>query len=163
MPIPLYVLPAHGITEDRDNNLVTVFMVIEQFILRKHPGAVLGTPLEQVVPDVAPMTSGLIRVIAVWMKEDEDQGIEFEHQFGIAVQGQEQWGDISKFSFHPDKPLYRFIMASDGFLVPTEACQGYFVSRIRRMGTEKWTHSHRYPVNVILLHDPTGPSTQEKG
>ena len=30
MPKPIYILPAHGIAEDRDSNLVTVFSIIEQ-------------------------------------------------------------------------------------------------------------------------------------
>src|ERR1700693_3781345 len=73
MPVPLYVLASHGISEDRDNNLVTVFLIIESLALRRHT----GVPVEQVIPDVAPMTSGLIRAISVWVAEDGDIGVEF--------------------------------------------------------------------------------------
>ena len=94
--------------------------------------------------------TGIMKAIAVWMQEDEDKDVEFEHEFVFVHDGKEDSTGISPFVF---KGLFnRFIMTLGGFVVPAASTMYYFRSRIRKRGENDWLTSQVYPL--------TGSSTE---
>ncbi len=155
MPRPIFVLPAQGVVEDRDTNMLSIFGVIDQLTIGEGLRA-KATPDHPAVP----IDAGIIKVLAVWMREDGDNDVDFEHQFSIIHEGKEELD--AKVQFRFKGPLHRFIMTVAGFLVPEHSSMVYLRSRLRRVGSEEWIGSQDYPLWVRLVAPSEIPFPESK-
>jgi hypothetical protein len=139
---PVYIIACEGLSEDRATGLVTIFQVTEQIVLNRNidgkpPQKIQGTP-----------RSNIIRVIAVWMHDDEDKNQEFDYQFvAHAVDGTEITLTDAQVVFGNEEGMFlkRFTLAIVG--VPewlTKTGKVFIEHRMRRSGQTEWS-SQRFP------------------
>ena len=136
MPRPVYVLCARGISEDKISGLMTVFSILETIDITPHK------------PDQSNLIDNRtlqLFVLAVWMKDDADGGIDFEHQWILHSGTAHDLATGTSFQFEQEKPLFRFTLIVQGLKLPDENGLIEFESRVRRAGFEEWI-SQRYPI-----------------
>lgn len=153
MPKPVYILLAHNIVQDKDTNLLSVSGVIERVDVRMRR-AIEGAA-HNLHRDEIPFNAGMFKLVAVWMREPEDVGVDFEHKFSIEMDGAEPHTEIRPYAFSGDqtKTLQRIIVTLRGFPIPATPGIVLLKSSLRRVGSENWV-SQQYPVQVNIYEIP---------
>lgn len=136
---PVYIIASQSTAEDKLTNLMSLFSVFESVEFHAEP-----------ISGNHPMPAQQFRVVAVWMREEGDEAIEFEQQFrfhrpGLGI---EEVSAPAQFRFEsPERWLHRFMLICNSF--PPVSASGIFEveSRVRRVGSEDWV-SQRYPIRV---------------
>lgn len=145
---PVYIIACQSTAEDKLTNLMSLFSVFES--VEFHAGPASGNQ---------PIPAQQLRVVAVWMRGEGAETIEFEHQFrfhrpGLGIQ---EVAAPAAFRFESsDRWLHRFMLICDGFPAVSESGIFELESRVRRAGGEDWV-SQRYPIRVQFV-----PATESK-
>jgi len=154
MPRPVFVILAHGVSEDKTTNLVSLFTIVE---VVRHPVAAEEKPTD---PSSDKTTFRLslfseLTALAVWMREDGDEQTVFEHQFAVYVPGETDEKltvPPQPFQFEAEKSLRRFRLNIQGLLpVGKESGIMELESRVRKAeSSDEWLRQ-RYPIVSQIL------------
>src|SRR5690349_11661037 len=98
MPKPIYIICSESIAQDRETNVLSLFNIIERFVVT--PGAAIvdndtGMPVVSLIS---------FRVIAVWMGTEDDRDVQYESQMILHHPndpGKDMTVDAGKFVFGP--------------------------------------------------------------
>jgi hypothetical protein len=149
MPLPVYIVCARSFSEDRSTGLVSFFHVVEGIGIAEIP---------QAGESSIPRDIGELRVIAAWMKGDEDSSPdEFEHQLVFHLPGASDPITTIIVRFRFAMAIHRFGF-STGAVFATFKAPGLvrIESRVRKVGSEAWL-SQSFPIRVTpvkpLAHD----------
>jgi hypothetical protein len=136
MPRPVYVLCAKGITEDKLSSLMTAFSILEsmEFGTERREASILFDPL-----------TVQLQGLSVWMREESDDEVEFEHQWAVHGGGRHDTLPATTFRFERERPLFRFTLLTKGIPILTESGLIEFESRVRRLGADEWL-SQSFPI-----------------
>lgn len=143
MPRPAYIICSESGVIDQSRNLASHFSVLEKITFQRRP-------VQERLEDRTAIFR--CRVVAVWMKTDEDTpGQEFEAQlvFVSPPNGREIIvAETGRFAFAPDKTFSRFVMQLAGPL-PAEGAGILWVKhRIRVVGDEEWM-TQEFPIVIV--------------
>ena len=162
MPKPVYVMCAHDIVQDKETNRMSIFNVVEKMVVKQFAKPV---SVGQMEPGMLPPGLGLLKAVAVWMKEPSDAG-EFEHEFVITSDGVETSVGSQPFVFadDPKKLLHRFFLEFQGGLpVPAESGTLIIRSRVRHSAaTDCISQDYLIPVEVLLKTEESEIATHQE-
>lgn len=160
MAKPLYIVCAESGVEGKEKNLISIFNVLEKVTLsiesleKSDPSG----PAKAVIQPL------MLWAIAVWMKEEGDEGRQFESQFVVfSPDGAEIIKAEPKvFGFVSGKYLTRMILRLQ--LVVTSFPEGFLriQSRIREVGKTEWL-SQEYPILVEVRTTQQATTGDEGG
>ncbi len=140
MPRPVSITCSEMVSENRRDNQLSIFGLVEMIKVASRPAA----------GSVPPSPSIRSTVVAIWMKNPEDEGVDFEEQIVFHLPGDEVEVVAAevKFSFSEGKPLHRIVVELCGW--PPLKNSGVFriECRVRPVGEETWTASQEYPIVV---------------
>lgn len=149
MPKPVYIICSESALEDRETGHVSIISVIDK--LEYHLGDLSPSDIESGAASIANFPS---RLTATWMKEDSDDGVEFEHEvaFSMPNTGSELVVLNHTFVFE-SFPCMRFNIKIPRF--PGVRAPGimYLTSRIRKKNATEWI-SQSYPIVVEFAKTP---------
>jgi hypothetical protein len=144
MPLPAYLICSEGVSIDKDANKVTLFNVSEQI------GIIPKAQLEQAGLPASPL---LLRIISVWMREDNDPpDIRFENQFVLHFpQTAEMIVSQAEFSFLASARFHRIF--TQPIFVPGVPGPGLLKieSRLRRTGDADWLHRQFFYIELSAI------------
>lgn len=155
MPKPVYIICATGVIEDKQTNLVTIFQAIETVSMTHS-----DDPKRLAVNEI-PAEFGQMTVLSVWMKQDDDEAVSFEHQFVLHC---DELDDVTiesdPFTFGDNAYLHRFKMTFRG--IPPLQSSGMLaiISRIRKVGDTDWIDSQKYPIRAVVTRHKVTPNPQ---
>lgn len=135
MPSPVYIICAHDIVENKATNVVSIFNVVEK-ITASRAQAGESVPLPHVT---------LLKAIAVWRKEEGDEGQEFESEMTVRAGDEELGRATSVFQFDATAGLHRIILTFPVMLAVQEDGVVTVRSRIRRADNGDWIEQS-YPI-----------------
>ena len=140
MPKPVYIICSESGTQDKNTGLVSLFNIVEKF------------QISEISPEQKQKGLGgnapVVRMIAVWMRsqEDENQGFEYEVVLFVPPNDREVGGGPGgRFQF--THPLHRLTMT----LVLPSGFEGAGVmrveNRVRKVGDQHWLRQE-YPIFI---------------
>ena len=143
MPRPVYIICSESGAIDEATNLVSHFSVLEQITFRRRPD-------EEKLAD-RPLALFRCRVVAVWMKTDDDV-IDRDYESQVVLvdppEGKETIVGEQRFRFAADKRLQRFIADLVGHF-PAEGSGTLWIKhRIRMVGHAEWM-TQEFPIVII--------------
>lgn len=142
MPRPVYIICSESGAVDESRGLASHFSVLEQITFQRRPA-------QEKLQDRPALFR--CRVVAVWMKTDEDiprQEFQSQLAFVSPPAGKEIIVGENRFAFAPDKAFYRFVMQLVGPL-PVEGAGILWVQhRVRRVGEEEWL-TQEFPIVIV--------------
>jgi hypothetical protein len=146
MPLPVYILCSESGSEDKETGLLSLFNVIDK--LRVNTGA-MPMPLT-----AAPITQ--LRITAVWMREQGDDGNEFEFEVIFRPpKGDEIKAMRGTFSFA--MPLYRIIARVIGMFPIQGEGVLWIENRVRKVGAGGW-RKQESPIFIEQFAFPAQPA-----
>lgn len=146
MPKPVYILCSKSGAEDAGS--LSIFEIIEKFIITKIPA-----PPSEKGGGIVVVESTKIRVTAVWMRSEGDEGKEFEGEFAAIFPPHESRLELGpKASFSFTQNFYRLTGIFQGLLPIQEDGMMWITCRIREVGTSEW-NEQRYPILLELKKD----------
>jgi hypothetical protein len=149
---PLFIICSDSGTEDKQTGLVSLFNISEKLTLEAH------APPDGDDSKKMQITALLrFQVLAVWMKEADDEGKYFESRFWIEAPGREAYiaPVTDSFIIPHGKHLQRFRLNYEGPPFFKQSGVLRFASELREVGTEKWL-SQDYVVIVETVGDLAG-------
>jgi hypothetical protein len=153
MPRPVYILCSESGTEDKQTGLLSFFHVIEKI-------QIISVPEADEQGRVF-LTSQRIRVVAVWMRGEEDSPTqEFEYQTVLVLPPyhKEIPSGYGRFVF--SKPLHRFTVSDLGPLLFEGPGIMRAESRLRKLGEQTWLKQD-YP--IIVEEFQPHPGNRQEG
>lgn len=153
MPIPAYLLLAHGMLDDATSGLITAFNIVEAIEAKPVSG------LPKTKDGITILRWSPLYVIATWMidqKAGESRRDVFEHEVRMLLpdpEAEEETQILSvvadEFSFReaPEKPLYRLTVGLQSPVPLAGPGLMWVESRTRKKGAPEWI-VQRYPVVV---------------
>jgi len=92
--------------------------------------------------------------LSVWMREDGDDDVIFEHQFVMVLPNREQPMPSAPFQFSAGSQLQRFRLLMQGVPLLDESCMVYIESHVRRPDTgQLWRQQYPIICNVQRLQE----------
>ena len=143
MPRPVYIICSESGAIDETTNLVSHFSVLEQITFRRRPD-------QEKLAD-RPLALFRCRVVAVWMKTDDDViDRDYESQVVLVAppEGRETIVGEQRFRFAADKRLQRFIADLGGPFPAKGSGTLWIKHRIRMVGHAEWM-TQEFPIVVI--------------
>ena len=145
MAKPAYIIGAQTIIEDKDTSLVSAMTIIEKFTITVgRPAEAAPAPQPDTAQILTPTPTNLPwAVIAGWIKEPGDEGVEFEHQWAVYTAA----GDDTTSSSMPIVPFSfaagaftqnRFRLTLPGMFPVAKDGFAIIESRIRKDGETDW-------------------------
>lgn len=154
MPMPVYMVAAETVLQDRRSGLLSIINVIEKMTIQLAPAATDGENQE---PAGLPGNQVWMRVVCVWMGLPEDVGREFETDLQIEMPDgkQRELKGGGSFSFSADKPLRRAIFEVGGNLDPGQSGVVRIIARLRPVGETEWlTQQFAGLIEVVRVENP---------
>jgi len=160
MPRPVYIVVAKDVVEDKSKSFVSIFSVLELLNMTVAP------PRENVDPNLLAELNDAHRratefsAISVWMRENGDENVLFEHQFAMVFPDREDPVPAYPFQFSAQFAQIRFRLTIQGIRPLEESCTIYVDSRVRRLDTgDQW--QQRYPIICNVQQPQQHPAPQE--
>lgn len=145
MPSPVFILVARTAVEDKATRFLSFFSVLEMLTVSQSPPVGNADPALVSALNRALRQANEYTAFAVWMREDGDDDIVFDHQFSLIFPDREDQVPATPFQFNAEFPLQRFRLSIQGIPPLAESCIVYAQSLIRRPGTDQTWHQ-RYPI-----------------
>jgi hypothetical protein len=145
MPQPVYIICSELISQDKETNQLSIFSIVES--LEAHRGQTQRKQGHNVV--------GKSRIVAVWMKDDGDEEVQFEEEivFLLPPNDKEVVAAKGTFHFESGKYLHRSIINMLGWPPIKGSGVMWVQSRIRRKDDEQWK-TQSYPIVVDFQEHP---------
>ena len=156
MPRPVFMICSEMASENKKDNQLSIFGVIEMLTLQiaAKEGATVPPPERSIKS----------RIIAAWLKEEADEGVEFEEQVVFHLPGatDEVVAAEQRFRFDDEMCIHRISLQMLGW--PPMATPGLFriECRVRPVGEEHWM-SQEYPIVIEVVHIPPDSGESDDG
>jgi hypothetical protein len=152
MPQPTYMLCCLASSEDKATGLISHFNVIESVEINIPPLEPSGIALAQAFS---------IQIVAVWQRSAPiDATAEFEMEIVATRPGETKPASLFSGRFKFEKERYR--MVANLTMVPHPNSKSgifRFVSRVRQVGTTKWSSQEYCVHSVVKSSIPPEPSS----
>lgn len=144
MPRPACIVLCEAVVQDKDRNLASLFNLVERITLQITPAA--DRSKRVVVQSGRPILS----ILVTWMREDEDQGKEFDFDMAFIGPNNKPTGDTMSGTFTFAKPFQRLLYNLEGAPPLKQAGVHSVRARIKESGEgNKWLSQH-YPFLVEI-------------
>lgn len=156
MPRPACIVLCESVIQDKDRNLASLFNLVERMTMHKVKAA--DRSKRVVVQSGRPS----LCILVTWMREDEDQGKEFDIDMAFIGPDNKPTGDPMSGTFTFTKPFQRLLYNLEGAPPLKEAGVHSARARIRESGKGNRWQSQSYPFLVEIQRvdesssEPTG-------
>ncbi len=156
MPRPVCIVLCESVVQDKDRNLASLFNLVERVTMRTVKEA--DRSKRVVVQSGRPSLS----ILVTWMREDEDQGKEFDMDMAFIGPNNKPTDDPMSGTFTFTKPFQRLVYNLEGAPPLKEAGVHSVRARIKESGEgSKWLSQHyRFLVEIQRVDES---STEPKG
>jgi hypothetical protein len=155
MARPVYIVCARSGSEDKDTGLLSLFELLEKFmIVRVDPGKPANAPTI-----VQPLQ---LRMVATWMIETDqgeryDDSFEYEFRLVMPPKPTIHFLGGGTFKFIEPQPLHRFTLRIEAPL-PFEGPGVMWVQSVVRKPGKEWIQSYPIFLEEIPMPSPSAPS-----
>jgi len=156
MPSPVFIIVCSDVSQDRTTSRLSMFSLVER--------------IEFVINDdtkfrerngVRFSSSHPYKAVAVWLREEGDEEIEFEHEFCASTDTDSHapMAPIADCQFRKEFHRANFILNADVLPTPPGTGTIWIESRLRRKGDQEWL-MQRYPLHIELVSQSTPASAE---
>ncbi len=156
MPRPVCIVLCESVLQDKDRNLASLFNLVERITL--HIAKAADRSKQVVVRSGRPSFS----ILVTWMREDEDQGKEFDVEAVFIGPNKKPTADPIPGTFTFTKPFQRLLYNLEGAPPLKEAGVHSVRARIKESGKgNRWLSQH-YPFLVEIHRVPDEVNSNEQ-
>lgn len=144
MPRPVCIVLCESVVQDKDRNLASLFNLVERMTLH------IAKPADRSKQVVVQSGRPSLSILVTWMREDEDQGKEFDVEAVFIGPNNKPTADPIPGTFTFTKPFQRLLYNLAGAPPLKEAGVHSVRARIKESGKgNKWLSQH-YPFLVDI-------------
>lgn len=158
MPVPVYIICADEMIEDKRTNKASLFNVFDRVIVVPSSGGPDAQKLIQIKPgEAVPMIPLSVVLVSTWLKEDADFGVSFDQQLAIISPSRKTFLiDLPQIEMGDDreKRFQRQAVRLESTPPLFEPGLWFFEMRIRKAGKSGEWITQRLPFSVDFKSNP---------